>query len=68
MENLIGEILDHGYRVAPILGVGLAPFAVSNEDRDSDEEADDGDDKEYDGDVHDIDSFTDRGSVQRYEP
>ena len=33
MENLIGEILDHGDRVTPILGVGLTPFAVSDEDR-----------------------------------
>ena len=53
MENLIEEILDHGYRVTPILGVGLAPFAVSDEDRDGDKEADNADDKEYDADIHD---------------
>lgn len=68
MENLIGEILDHGYRVAPILGIGLAPLAVSNEDRDGDEKEAEGDGKEYDGDIHDIGSFTDRGSVQKHEP
>lgn len=68
MENLIGDILDHGDRVTPILGVCLAPFAVSYEDRESDEEADDGDDKEGNSDIHDIVSFTDRGSVQRHEP
>ena len=52
MENLIGDILDHGDRVTPILGVGLAPFAVSDEDRDGDEEADNADDKENDCDIH----------------
>lgn len=68
MENLIGEILYHGDGVTPILGVGLAPFTVSDEDRDGDEEADDGDDKEDSSDIHDIGSFTDPGSVQRHEP
>ena len=57
MENLIGDILDHRDGVTPILGVGLAPFAVSDEDRDGYEEADDGDDKEYDGDIHDRSPF-----------
>ena len=33
MENLIRETLDHGDRVTPILGVGLAPLDVSDEDR-----------------------------------
>lgn len=69
MENLIREILDHGYRVAPILGVGLAPLLIGDEDREGDEEADDGDDKEDSSDVHDMVSFlTDPGSVQRHEP
>lgn len=54
MENLIREILDHGDRVAPILGVGLAPLVIGDEDREGDEEADDGDDKEYSCDVHDM--------------
>lgn len=52
MENLIGEILDHGDRLAPILGVGLAPLAVSDEDRQGNKEADNADSKEDDGDVH----------------
>ena len=51
MENLIGEILDHGYRVTPILGVGLAPVVICDNDRDADEEEAEGDDKE-DGDIH----------------
>lgn len=41
MENLIGEILDRGDGVAPILGVGLAPLVIGDEDREGDEEADD---------------------------
>ena len=69
MENLIGEILDRGDGVAPILGVGLAPRMIHAEDREGDEEADDGDDKEDEGDVHGgLLSFTDRGSVPRREP
>ena len=68
MENLIRETLDHGDRVTPILGVGLAPFAVSNEDRDGNKEEAEGYDKEDDADVHDIVSFTDRGSVRTHEP
>ena len=68
MENLIGEILDRGDGVTPILGVGLAPFAVSDDDRDADKEEAEGDDKEYDDDIHDIDSFTNRGSVRTHEP
>lgn len=68
MENLIGEILDHGDRVTPILGVSLAPFAVSDEDRKGDKEEAEGDDKEDSGNIHDIDSFTDRGSVRTHEP
>ena len=57
MENLIGEILDHGDRVTPILGVGIAPFAVRDEDRDSDEEEAEGDGKEYDAVIHDRSPF-----------
>lgn len=69
MENLIREILDRGDGLTPILGVGLAPLAVSNEDRDGDEEADNADGKENDGDIHGIDSFlTDPGSVRTHEP
>lgn len=68
MENLIGEILDHGDRVTPILGVRLAPLVIGDEDREGDEEADDGDNKENSGDIHDIGSFTDRGSVRTHEP
>ena len=68
MENLIGDVLDHGDRVTPILGVGLAPLAVSDNDRDADDEEAEGYNKEDDDDVHDIVSFTDRGSVQRHEP
>lgn len=68
MENLIREILDHGDGVTPTLGVGLAPFAVSNEDREGDGEEAEGYTKQNDDDVHDIVSFTDRGSVQRHEP
>lgn len=69
MENLIGEILDHGDGVTPILGVGLAPLVVGDEDREGDEEADDGDDKEDDGDIHGRSPFlTDPGSVQTHEP
>ena len=52
MKNLIGEILDHGDRVTPILGVGIAPFAVRDEDRDSDEEEAEGNDKEDSSDIH----------------
>ena len=68
MENLIREILDHGDRVTPILGIGLAPLDVSDEDREGDEEADDRDDKEDSSDIHDICSFTNRVSVSTYEP
>ena len=69
MENLIGEILNHGDGLTPSIGVYLAPFAVSNEDREGDEEADNADGKENDGDIHDIDSFlTDPGSVRTHEP
>lgn len=52
MENLIGEILDHGDGVVPILGVGLAPVMISDEDRQGNNEADNADGKEDDGDVH----------------
>lgn len=68
MENLIGEILDHGDGLTPSIGVGLAPLVIGDEDREGDEEADSADGKENDGDVHGIDSFTDPGSVQRHEP
>lgn len=69
MENLIGEILDHGDRVAPILGVGLAPLVIHDEDREGDDEEADGDSKENESNVHDTVSFlTDPGSVQRHEP
>ena len=68
MENLIGEILDHGDRVTPILGVGLTPLVICYEDRERNKEEAEGYDKEDDGDVHDIDSFTDRGSVRTHEP
>ena len=52
MENLIREILDHGDGVAPILGVGLAPLVVGDEDREGYKEADSADGKENDGDIH----------------
>ena len=68
MENMIGEILDRGDGVTPILGVGLAPHVVSDEDREGDEKEAEGNDKEDDTDIHDIGSFTDRGSVQIHEP
>lgn len=68
MENLIREILDYGDGVTPILGIGIAPLVIGDEDREGDEEADDGDDKEDDSDIHDIGSFTDRGSVRTHEP
>lgn len=54
MENLIGEILDHGYRVTPILGVGFAPLVIYYEDREGNKEEAEGYDKEYDGVIHDI--------------
>ena len=68
MENLIREILDHGDGVTPLLGVGLAPLVIYYEDREGNKEEAEGYDKEYDGDIHDKGSFTDRGSVQRHEP
>lgn len=69
MENLIGEILDHGDGVTPILGVGLAPLVVGDEDREGYKEADNADGKEDDGDIHGRSPFlTDPGSVQRHEP
>lgn len=69
MENLIGEILDRGDGVAPILGVGLAPLVIGDEDREGDDEEADGDSKENESNVHDMVSFlTDPGSVQRHEP
>lgn len=45
MENLIREILDRGDGVAPILGVGLAPLVIHDEDREGDDEEADGYDK-----------------------
>ena len=68
MENLIRETLDQVYRLTPIFGVGLSPLDVSDEDREGEEEADDRDGKEDSSDIHDICSFTDRGSVSTYEP
>ena len=52
MENLIREILDRGDGLIPSIGVGLAPLVVSDEDREGDEEADDGDNKEDSSDIH----------------